>query len=78
MGVARAGKQGLLHLAEEGAVQLFRPVRNNDYILGAVGLVQTVPSLALLVFMIPLFGIGYVPALVALLLSALIPPSPSC
>lgn len=33
-------EKGLLHLAEEGAVQLFRPLRNNDYILGAVGVLQ--------------------------------------
>ncbi len=33
-------EKGLLHLAEEGAVQLFRPVRSNDYILGAVGVLQ--------------------------------------
>ncbi len=33
-------EKGLLHLAEEGAVQLFRPIRNNDYILGAVGVLQ--------------------------------------
>lgn len=33
-------KKGLEQLAEEGAVQLFRPLVNNDYILGAVGLLQ--------------------------------------
>jgi peptide chain release factor 3 len=33
-------EKGLLHLAEEGAVQLFRPLRNNDYVLGAVGVLQ--------------------------------------
>ncbi|MDR1242671.1 MAG: peptide chain release factor 3 [Deltaproteobacteria bacterium] len=33
-------KKGLEQLAEEGAVQLFRPLTNNDYILGAVGLLQ--------------------------------------
>ena len=33
-------QKGLEQLAEEGAVQLFRPVVNNDYILGAVGLLQ--------------------------------------
>lgn len=32
--------KGLLQLAEEGAVQLFRPLVNNDYILGAVGVLQ--------------------------------------
>jgi peptide chain release factor 3 len=33
-------KKGLEQLAEEGAVQLFRPLINNDYILGAVGILQ--------------------------------------
>jgi peptide chain release factor 3 len=33
-------QKGLEQLAEEGAVQLFRPLVNNDYILGAVGLLQ--------------------------------------
>lgn len=42
-------------------------------ILGATGLLQTVPSLALLVFMIPIFGIGARPALAALLLYSLLP-----
>jgi len=32
--------KGLLQLAEEGAVQVFRPLSSNDYILGAVGLLQ--------------------------------------
>jgi osmoprotectant transport system permease protein len=38
-----------------------------------VGVLQTIPGLALLAFMIPLFGIGKVPALVALCLYALLP-----
>ncbi len=33
-------QKGLEQLAEEGAVQLFRPLINNDYILGAVGVLQ--------------------------------------
>ena len=33
-------QKGLEQLAEEGAVQLFRPVANSDYILGAVGMLQ--------------------------------------
>jgi len=32
--------KGLLQLAEEGAVQVFRPLLGNDYILGAVGVLQ--------------------------------------
>jgi osmoprotectant transport system permease protein len=42
-------------------------------ILACTGLVQTIPSLALLVFMIPLFGVGVAPALVALALYSLLP-----
>ena len=41
--------------------------------LMGIGVLQTVPALALLAFMIPLFGIGRVPALVALCLYALLP-----
>jgi peptide chain release factor 3 len=33
-------EKGLIQLAEEGAVQLFRPLMNSDYILGAVGVLQ--------------------------------------
>ena len=41
--------------------------------LMGVGVLQTIPALALHSFMIPLFGIGRVPALVALCLYALLP-----
>jgi peptide chain release factor 3 len=33
-------QKGLIQLAEEGAVQVFKPLRGGDYILGAVGLLQ--------------------------------------
>jgi osmoprotectant transport system permease protein len=42
-------------------------------LLGIVGVAQTVPALALLVFMIPLLGIGAAPAIAALFLYALLP-----
>ena len=42
-------------------------------ILSAVGIIQTIPSLALLVFMIPLLGIGAAPAILALFLYSLLP-----
>ncbi|SDX18264.1 glycine betaine ABC transporter substrate-binding protein [Nitrosomonas communis] len=42
-------------------------------IVRAVGLLQTIPSIALLAFMIPLLGIGMMPALVALFLYSLYP-----
>ncbi len=42
-------------------------------ILGVVGLIQTIPSLAILVFMIPILGIGNAPAIAALFLYSLLP-----
>ena len=47
--------------------------RVGQVVLGIVGLIQTVPSLALLVFMIPLLGIGAGPAIAALFLYSLLP-----
>lgn len=44
-----------------------------QFILGITGIIQTIPSLALLVFMIPLLGIGAPPALLALFLYSLLP-----
>lgn len=41
--------------------------------LGFVGVIQTIPSIALLGFLLPLLGIGAVPAIVALFLYALLP-----
>jgi osmoprotectant transport system permease protein len=42
-------------------------------VIGAVGLLQVIPGIALLAFMIPLLGIGVMPALVALFLYSLYP-----
>jgi len=36
----KALHKGVLQLCEEGATQVFRPLRNNDMILGAVGVLQ--------------------------------------
>lgn len=47
--------------------------RVGQLILGVVGIIQTIPSLALFVFMIPLLGIGGPPAIVALFLYSLLP-----
>jgi osmoprotectant transport system permease protein len=55
-----------------GVLAARRP-RAGQVILAAVGLVQTIPSLALLVFMIPLLGIGGAPAVAALFLYSLLP-----
>ena len=50
-----------------------RTARMGRLILGAAGIIQTVPALALLVFMIPLFGINEPPAIAALFLYSLLP-----
>ncbi|MGK9126284.1 ABC transporter permease subunit [Olivibacter sp. SA151] len=42
-------------------------------VLGTVGILQTIPSIALLGFLIPVLGIGAKPAIVALFLYALLP-----
>jgi osmoprotectant transport system permease protein len=42
-------------------------------VLSTTGVLQTIPSLALLAFLIPLVGIGEIPALVALFLYSLLP-----
>jgi len=41
--------------------------------IGTLGVLETIPSIALLAFMIPLLGVGMIPALVALWLYALYP-----
>ncbi len=51
----------------------FRNPRAGRIILGIVGAIYTIPSLALLVFMIPLLGIGAGPAIMALFLYSLLP-----
>lgn len=47
--------------------------RFGQIILGLTGILQTIPSLALFVFMIPFLGIGGPPAVVALFLYSLLP-----
>jgi osmoprotectant transport system permease protein len=50
-----------------------RRQRLGQIILGIAGVLQTIPSLALFVFMIPVLGIGGAPAIVALFLYSLLP-----
>ncbi len=55
-------------------VLALRHARMGQWILGAVGVIQTVPSIALLALLIAAMGmIGFVPALIALALYALLP-----
>lgn len=44
-----------------------------ESVIGVAAIIQTVPSLALLGFMLPIFGIGKGPAIIALTLYALLP-----
>jgi osmoprotectant transport system permease protein len=44
-----------------------------QFILSIVSVIQTLPSMALLVFMIPLFGLGALPAIAALFFYSLLP-----
>lgn len=72
---------GLVIISLSAAIALAIPLgiiaqrreRTGQLILGAVGIVQTIPSLALFVFMIPLVGIGGPPAMLALFLYSLLP-----
>jgi len=52
---------------------LERARRASGSVLGALGVLETIPSIALLAFMLPLLGVGVLPALVALWLYALYP-----
>jgi osmoprotectant transport system permease protein len=52
---------------------LERTAGRAEAVIRAVGVLQTLPGIALLAFMIPLLGIGVMPALVALVLYSLYP-----
>ncbi len=52
---------------------LERHRRGAEPVIGLLGLIQTVPSLALLAFMIPFLGVGALPAVAALWLYSLFP-----
>lgn len=84
--LARIGRRTAEHLAlvavSLGAAILIalplgilavRRERTGAAILAAAGLLQTVPSLAMFVFMIPLLGIGAAPTIAALFLYSLLP-----
>jgi osmoprotectant transport system permease protein len=54
-------------------ILIARKRKLSSSVLGVAGILQTIPSIALLGFMIPAFGIGAAPAIVALLIYALLP-----
>jgi osmoprotectant transport system permease protein len=60
-------------VAIPAGVVVYRSRRLSRPVIYVAGALQTIPSIALLAFMIPLFGIGVVPAIVALFLYALLP-----
>jgi osmoprotectant transport system permease protein len=60
-------------VAVPAGVALERRRRLAEPIIALTGMTQTIPSIALLAFMIPLLGVGRVPALVALWIYSLFP-----
>jgi osmoprotectant transport system permease protein len=54
-------------------IYLTKKERIAESIIGVAAMLQTIPSLALLGLFIPLFGIGKVPAIIALVIYALLP-----
>lgn len=54
-------------------IYITRHTKAAGVVLGFAGVMQTIPSIALLGFMIPLLGIGALPAITALFLYALLP-----
>lgn len=54
-------------------ILLTRKERMAEFIIGTSAVMQTVPSLALLGLLIPLVGIGKIPAVIALVVYALLP-----
>ena len=63
---------GLLAALPLGVVAAKFP-RTGAWTLGVCGLLQTLPSLALFVFFIPVLGLGFAPAVAALFLYSLLP-----
>ena len=55
------------------SLAVYRSGRAAGLVLYLAGLIQTVPSIALLALMIPLLGVGMLPAIVALFLYSLLP-----
>jgi osmoprotectant transport system permease protein len=54
-------------------IAVYRRERSATVVLGVVGAFLTIPSFALLALFIPIFGLGYTPTVVALVMYALLP-----
>ncbi|KRL05050.1 ABC transporter permease [Liquorilactobacillus oeni] len=60
-------------VAVPAGILLTRTSKTAKIVIGIAGMLQTIPSLALLALMIPLFGIGKLPAIIALFIYSLLP-----
>lgn len=54
-------------------IVLTRFPKGAGFVMGILGIIQTFPSFAILAFFIPIFGIGKVPAIIALFLYSVLP-----
>lgn len=54
-------------------ILLTRAPKISGFVIGLASLLQTIPSLALLALMVPFFGVGKFPAVVALFIYSLLP-----
>ena len=54
-------------------IVLTRTKKISNIVIGLTSILQTIPSLALLAIMIPIFGVGKLPAIVALFIYSLLP-----
>ncbi|MGK4211132.1 ABC transporter permease, partial [Bacillus paralicheniformis] len=54
-------------------VVLTRMKKGAGVVIGIVNIIQTLPSLAILAFFIPLLGVGKIPAIVALFFYSVLP-----
>src|SRR5690606_41893949 len=68
-----AASLGLAILVAVPLGLLLERVRRAEPFVRAIGVLQTIPGLALLAFMIPVLGIGVAPAITALFLYSLYP-----
>jgi len=64
---------GAIIIAIPLGILAYKKQKIGQIVLGVVSVIQTIPSLALIVFMIPLLGIGAKPAIAALFLYSLLP-----
>ncbi len=60
-------------IAVPAGILLTRSKRLSKIVLGLVSIMQTLPSLALLAIMVPFFGVGKLPAVIALVIYSLLP-----